>query len=136
MASLILWCSIFYLGHHEIANFYEALFGLVIVGAIMGAGLRLMTEAEPQLKMSTVVIDLTCAMILAIGFMLLYFVSAYAIAGGVRQLREVDDFIRTASFLSVLAIAVGYRLERATKEFGDKITRTVFGGLKITQSLH
>jgi hypothetical protein len=131
LACMILWVGVFLIGNRGIIDPTAAVFLLLALSALMGTGLRVTVGVlnDPVYKVETLKIaaEATTALLLSLGFVLLYYVGSYVLLGELKEPTPPKDFHRTAVTLSLVAMAVSYLLERSTRVFSERIADRVFG---------
>jgi hypothetical protein len=131
LACAILWVVVFLIGNRAIIDPTAAVFVLLALSAFMGTGLRVtvgvLNDPVYKVEISKIAAEATTAVLLSLGFVLLYYVGSFILLGELKEPSPPKDFVRTAVTLSLVAMAVSYLLERSTREFSERIGDRVFG---------
>ena len=131
LACVALWIAVFLIGKWGLIDPTAAVFLLLALSAFMGTGLRVtvgvLNDPVYKLETSKIAAEATTALMLSLGFLLLYYIGSYVLLGEFKEPTPPKDFQRPAVTLSLIAMAVSYLLERSTREFSERIADRVFG---------
>lgn len=133
-ASLITWVTLFIFATRDVVAYYTAFFTMSLLSVFMGTSLRISTTSlqpsSKRISMTRVFTEFAASSILAFGFILLYFVGGFIIAGKYSGLITKDDFARVGISFSLIGLAAAFLFDRAAEELRKRMEETVFRSAK------